>query len=124
MLQRDLAVAGMTPGRHVAGVFDRQTGEPVGVVDWLDENPSDGKPWVGLLMIRADRQGRGLASETFAGLAEQLRARGLASVRAAVSERNPAGRSLARSLGFEPVSTRRARTPSRDEVVVFERSLQ
>jgi hypothetical protein len=29
----------------------------------MEDNPSDGKPWVGLLMIRADSQRRGFASE-------------------------------------------------------------
>lgn len=37
-LQRDFAVARITPGRHVAGMYTKAAGEPVGVLDWLEEN--------------------------------------------------------------------------------------
>lgn len=123
MLERDLAVARMTPGRAMAGIFLRQSGEPVGVLDWMDENPSDGMPWVGLLMIRADRQRQGLAIEAFEGLAALLRDRGARAVRAGVMERNAAGWKLAGRLGFGPVSTTAIRSTSEEEVVVLERRL-
>jgi RimJ/RimL family protein N-acetyltransferase len=120
MLRRDLALAALTPGRHVTGLFDRERGQAVGVLDWLEENPSDGLPWVGLVMIRADRQRKGLATEAFAALAERLRASGAAAVRAGVVERNEAGRALARKLGFELVSETTIRMASEERVVVVE----
>jgi hypothetical protein len=49
----------------------------------MEENPSDGTPWLGLLMIRADLHRHGLASEVFAGLARELRRNGLKQVRTA-----------------------------------------
>lgn len=33
MLQRDFAIAQMTPGRQMLGMFPSRTGEPVGVLD-------------------------------------------------------------------------------------------
>jgi RimJ/RimL family protein N-acetyltransferase len=123
MLQRDFAVARMTPGRQMAGIFLKGSGELVGVLDWMDENPSDGKPWVGLLMIRADQQRRRLASEAFEGLVAQVRARGGTAIRAGVLRRNAAGGAFMDRLGFEPISTTVARRASAEEVVVLERSL-
>jgi RimJ/RimL family protein N-acetyltransferase len=123
MLQRDFATARMSPGRVLAGLFLKPTDEAVGVLDWMDENPSDDLPWIGLLMVRADRQREGLASEAFEGLAELLRARAAQTVRAAVVERNEAGRALARKLGFEPVETRTRQMASAERVTVVERTL-
>ncbi len=121
MLERDVALARMTPGRAMAGIFLRHSGEPVGVLDWMDENPSDGMPWVGLLMIRADRQRQGLATEAFERLAVLLRDRGARVVRAGVMERNAAGRELAGRLGFEPVSTTVIRSTYEEEFVLERR---
>lgn len=101
MLERDAAVAQMTPGRHMAAIFLKRTGELIGVLDWMEENPSDGKPWVGLVMIRADWQRRGLAAEAVGGLAEHLRARGMSLLRSAVIKRNRVGWALAERLGVK-----------------------
>jgi RimJ/RimL family protein N-acetyltransferase len=125
MLERDVAVAQMTPGRQMAGIFLKQTGELIGVLDWMDENPSDGQPWIGLVMIRADWQRRGLAAEAFGGLADRLRSRGMSVLRAAVIQRNRAGRALAELLGFQTVSTTMKRLASgEEELIVLERRLE
>lgn len=118
MLARDAAVAQMTPGRHMATIFLKETGDLVGVLDWIEENPSDGMPWVGVVMIHADWQRRGLASEALEALAESLRSRGSSALRAGVIERNHAGRALALRLGFEVVSTTVKRLASGDEDVI------
>lgn len=41
MLQRDFAVARAMPGRHMAGIYLREDGDAVGVIDWMEENPSN-----------------------------------------------------------------------------------
>jgi RimJ/RimL family protein N-acetyltransferase len=123
MLQRDFAIARMTPGRHLAGIFLKQDGEPIGVLDWMEENPSDGKPWIGLLIIRPSRQQAGFAPEAFEGLAALLRDRGTDAIRAAVLGRNSAGRGLASRLGFQLVSTKSMRMVSEEETLILERTL-
>src|SRR5881296_1997688 len=60
-LERDFALADTTPGRQLAGIFLKPTAEaataeaataeaaheePVGVLDWMLENPSDSRPWL------------------------------------------------------------------------------
>jgi RimJ/RimL family protein N-acetyltransferase len=125
MLERDFAIAGLVPGRRFAGVFLKPELEPVGVVDWLLENPSDGKPWIGLVLMRADRQRQGLGRETLAGLDRHLRQQGLSEVRAAVIERNAAGRALTESAGFELVETKVQRLAAGEEtLLVFEHRLE
>jgi RimJ/RimL family protein N-acetyltransferase len=123
MLERDVIVAAMTPGRHLDAVCRKRTGELVGLLDWLEESESDGTPWIGLLMIRAGEQRQGLATELFEGFAQRLRANGAAAVRAGVLERNAPGRALCRRLGFKPISTTSVRMASAEKVQVLERTL-
>jgi RimJ/RimL family protein N-acetyltransferase len=123
MLRRDFVVAQMTPGRTMAGIFLKEGGESVGVLDWMEENPADGKPWLGLLIIRADRQRHGFASEALDAFVERLRARGVRTVRAAVVERDEGARAFARRLGFEPISSAALRMTSTEKVIVLERRL-
>ena len=116
-LERDFALARITPGRHLAGVYARDGGEPVGVLDWLDENPADGTPWIGLVMVRPDRQRHGFGSEAVEGLLERLSGR----VRMGVIVGNEAGLALVRRLGFERVSTAGKRMNALEEIAIYER---
>ena len=123
LLRRDVAVARAMPGRHLAGVYSRESEEPVGVLDWMDENPSDRRPWLGLVLVRADRQRQGVAREVVEWLAEHLQSAGADSLRAAVIARNEPGLAFARALGFEPVFTTSKGLASQEELVVCERRL-
>lgn len=123
MLQRDFAVARAMPSRHLDGIYLKESGEPIGVLDWMEENPSDGKPWIGLLIVRADRHRQGIASEVFEKLAARLRDRGADSVRGAVIARNQPALALARSLQFEPVSASVRRPATEEELLVLQRRL-
>lgn len=53
MLERDVWMSELDPARHTAGLFLRGGG-CVGVLDWVDAGPTDGLPWVGLVMVHAD----------------------------------------------------------------------
>ena len=107
MLERDLTMSAMTPGRHTCTLRLREGGTCVGLLDWIDENPNDGVPWIGLVMIHADHHRRGLAAEAIAGLAEYGRAAGWTRLREGVIEGNDAGMALALALGMREVE----RTP-------------
>jgi RimJ/RimL family protein N-acetyltransferase len=123
-LERDLAVAHSTPGRELAAVLEKESGELIGVLDTLLENESDGKPWIGLLMIRADRQHEGFASEVVLGFGDRLRELGVSVVRSGVIDGNEAGRRLTERLGFEQVRTTAMRMGSGERTVrVLERRL-
>jgi len=103
MLERDLMMSAMTPGRHTCVLRLRDGGACVGVLDWMDENPNDGVPWVGLVMAHAGHQRRGLGVEALRGLADHGRDRGWTRLREGVLEGNDAGMALARALGMREV---------------------
>ena len=103
MLERDLMMSAMTPGRHTCVLRLRAGGACVGVLDWMDENPNDGAPWVGLVMVHAAHQRSGLAAEALHGLAEHGREQGWTRLREGVIEGNDAGMALAHAVGMREV---------------------
>jgi RimJ/RimL family protein N-acetyltransferase len=90
----------------------------------MDENPNDGTPWVGLVMIHAGHQRRGLAAEAIAGLAEHGRAVGWPRLREGVIDGNDAGMALALALGMREVERRPHRIAAGEcELAVMELAL-
>ncbi len=108
MLERDWTLAQATPGRVYAGVRLRASNELVGVLDWLDPNPADGLPWIGIVLVAAPHGRRGYGREAVEGLLARAR---WPVVREAVIEGNEAGLALARALGFQPLERRLQRLP-------------
>ena len=102
MLREDWQSAHETEGRHMLALRERETGETVGVLDYLDVNPQDGHPWIGLIMISADRQREGLAAEAREAVCNQIALNWASPIRLGVIDENHAGLALALSLGFEP----------------------
>jgi len=124
MLERDLAMSDMTPGRHTAVLRLRDGGACVGVLDWMDENQSDGLPWIGLVMVHGDHQRSGLAAESIRGLAEHGRAAGWTRLREGVIEGNEAGMAPALAVGMREVERRPHRIAAGDcELSVMELAL-
>ena len=71
MLERDWHLGTLDPGRHqlLGRLAD---GTAAARLDLLDENPRDGYPWIGLLMVHADHVGKGLGREGAAVAVERL----------------------------------------------------
>lgn len=122
-LQRDYAVAQAMPGRHMDGIYLREGDGPIGVLDWIEENPADDIPWIGLVIVHAGWQRRGIATEAVDGLGAHLRARGAERVRMAVIERNEPALALAGSLGLDQVTRTERRLVAEEKMLVFERVL-
>lgn len=76
MLERDLWMAELEPGRIAGALLLNQTGETVGAIDWVERHPQRDIPWLGLLMLHAGHQRCGLAREAVRGLVEHGRAAG------------------------------------------------
>jgi RimJ/RimL family protein N-acetyltransferase len=102
MLREDWQSAHEAEGRHMRALRDRESGEIVGVLDYLEVNPSDGHPWIGLIMITAGRQREGLAAEAMEAAIEQIGLNWASPIRLGVIDENEAGLALGASLGFEP----------------------
>ena len=105
MFQRDWWINRMMPGGHVLGLYLKATGAPVGQANFLEENPEDGMPWLGLLMIAAPHQRQGLGREAWDGLAAHFRATyGWPALRLGVLKPNTAALAFWQALGFTQVA--------------------
>jgi RimJ/RimL family protein N-acetyltransferase len=88
-------------GRNFMTIADGATREIVGLIEYLEVNPNDGHPWIGLIMTGAERQRKGLAAEAMDAVCRHVNLNWASPVRLAVIDQNEAGLGLARSLGFE-----------------------
>jgi RimJ/RimL family protein N-acetyltransferase len=106
MFQRDWQIAQMTPGRHMLGMYLKGTSEAVALADFLEENPEDGQPLLGFLMIARAHQRQGLGTEAFACLAEYFKNHyGWPSLHVGVMKTNMAALAFWRGLGFHETPT-------------------
>lgn len=121
MFQRDWWINRMMPGGHVLGMYLKATGEAVGQANFLEENPEDGMPWLGLLMIAAPHQRQGLGREAFDALADSFRTTyGWPALRLGVLAPNTTGLAFWQALGFAQVAEK---TQDARRVFVLERAL-
>jgi RimJ/RimL family protein N-acetyltransferase len=117
MFRRDWWVQRMMPGSHWLGLYLKPTAAPVGQANFLEENPEDSYPWLGLLMIDASHQRQGLGGEAFACLANHFRtAYGWASLRLGVLPENAPALAFWQHLGFAVVERR-------ERAIVMEKAL-
>lgn len=124
MLERDLWLSELDPARHTAGLFEREGGTCVGVLDWVEEGPNDSLPWVGLVMVHAGHARRGYGREALTGLIEHGRAAGWTCVRAAALAEAPAALGLLASADMHEIERRVSRFAAGERsIVVFERQL-
>jgi RimJ/RimL family protein N-acetyltransferase len=102
MFQRDWQIAKMTPGRHMVGIFLKETGEAIGLADYLEEHPADGQPWLGVLLIASAQQRQRLGTEAFARLVEHFRDDyAWSGLRIGVMKTNAEALAFCRRLGFQ-----------------------
>lgn len=123
MLQRDWQVAQMMPSRCMLGIYLKATGEAVGQADYLEENPDDGKHWLGLLMIHSAHQRLGLGSEAYQRLAGHFRAdKGWTTLRLGVLRQNTKALAFWQHLGFYQIGATRRDNAGR-HIVLMEHQL-
>jgi RimJ/RimL family protein N-acetyltransferase len=103
MLERDWWLGTQEPSREQL-IGRLEDGTAAVWLDLLDANPNDGHPWIGLLMVERELQGRGLGREA-AGAAERLLAGGPA-VRAGVIPANAGALAFWQRLGYAEVERR------------------
>jgi RimJ/RimL family protein N-acetyltransferase len=100
-LRMDWSSARSAEGRYMLALRDPETGAPIGVIEYLTVNPNDGHPWIGLILVAADRQREGLGSEAMNAVLDHITLNWASPVRLGVIDENVAGLGLAISLGFE-----------------------
>jgi RimJ/RimL family protein N-acetyltransferase len=103
-LERDLDDVERTPGCHLLAAFGPSDGQAVGVVEVLEQNPADGLPWIGLLMVHGRLQRQGIGGALARGVAATgCAALGWTRVRLCVLDENRPALSFWRGLGFQKV---------------------
>jgi RimJ/RimL family protein N-acetyltransferase len=101
--QRYLETEGGRTNGQALVLVERDSGAVIGSAALLVPNPADGIPWIGLLILRADRQGRGLGREAATAIERRLARDGWAEVRLAVLATNPRARRFWERLGYRQV---------------------
>ena len=91
--------------RHLLLVADKETGKTVGLVDFVDESPADGMPWIGLLLIHKSHQRRGVGSAVLRAVVTHLESQGSRAVRMAIVEGNEAGLGFLLSSGWKDLGS-------------------
>ena len=117
MLERDLWMSELDENRHTAGLFLRDGGACVGVIDWVDQD-ADGIPSIGLVLVHALPQRRGYAREAVRGLIAAGRELGWTRVRASSLAGDPATRGLFEAVGMRERERRTAAFAAGERSVV------
>lgn len=93
----------------------------IGLMDYLEENPNDHFPWLGLLMIHRDYQGYGFGVQAFELYIEKFLKRS-ERVRIGVLKENIKAHSFWKSLGF--VSYKTSKSSFEKEIICYEKYLE
>ncbi|MBO0918306.1 GNAT family N-acetyltransferase [Streptomyces laculatispora] len=116
-VEADLRAEAGTEGCEVLLARDRQ-GRLVGLLCLLDRHPTDGHPWIGLLMVHGGSRRKGIG-RMLAGLVEErFRGEERNGVRLAVLENNPAALTFWSSLGWQEIDRRADRQHDRPCIVM------
>jgi RimJ/RimL family protein N-acetyltransferase len=121
-LQLDWHVAQEDPARHMLALREKESGELVGVIEYMELNERDGHPWIGLIMVAEPHQRRGFAAEAMEAAIERLALGWASPVRIGVIAENDPGMRLALALGFNPYGRTEMRmNEGIQELVLLER---
>ncbi|MBV9774158.1 MAG: GNAT family N-acetyltransferase [Gemmatimonadetes bacterium] len=104
--ERELRGGAGTPGRDVALVTLRESGEPVGALGWWRGNPGPDQALLGMLLVVPEQRGRGIAREALDALEGWLAGGGIRSLRTSVGLRDYRSQEVLAALGFARMSIR------------------
>jgi GNAT superfamily N-acetyltransferase len=123
--QRELASAARTPGREVALLMLRDSGEPVGALGWWAGNPSPELALLGMLLLAPEHRGGGLAREALQALEAGLASEGHRALRTAVGAGDEKAHALLRRLGFASLDERTHVSLDRGRIMIafFEKTI-
>lgn len=100
----EIAASAADPGRAVAVLTLRETGEDVGVLGWWLHRPETGMALLGTLVVVPSHRGRGVAREALEAVEGWLSEMGVAELRTAFPRRILPLHPLVKSLGFREMS--------------------
>lgn len=112
-------IAALDPGRHILLIVHKDTGIAIGLLDFIEQSPTDGRPWIGLVMIHVDHQRQGFGTDAVLAVTDHVRSGEHGGVHMAVIERNEKGLTFARHIGFEAYGQGGAIAEGTDERVTL-----
>ncbi|MFE9880303.1 GNAT family N-acetyltransferase [Streptomyces sp. NPDC005784] len=116
-VEADLREEAETEGCEVLLARDVQD-RIVGLLCLLDRHPTDGRPWIGLLLVHGSLHRTGVG-RLLAGLVEErFRREGRDGIRLAVLENTPASLAFWSSLGWQEIDRRTDRRHDRPCIVM------
>ncbi|MFF1812235.1 GNAT family N-acetyltransferase [Streptomyces sp. NPDC058251] len=116
-VEADLREEAGTEGCKVLLARDGQ-GQLVGLVCLLDRHPTDGWPWIGLLMVHGSFHRKGIGGVLTNLVEERFRSEERNGIRLAVLENNPAALTFWSSLGWQEIDRRADRQHGRPCIVM------
>ncbi|MFF8512781.1 GNAT family N-acetyltransferase [Streptomyces sp. NPDC015492] len=103
--EADLREEAAVDGAEVMLARDAR-GRSVGLLSLLDRHPTDGFPWIGLLLVHGRQHRQGIGSQLAEAVEERFRSRGHDGLRLAVLESTPAALDFWTSLGWREIARR------------------
>lgn len=73
----------------------------VGIIDFLNNNPKDNYPWIGLFMIHGDYHFNGYGKKAYLLFEERLKQQNFDNIRIAILPKNIGAKKYWTSLGFK-----------------------
>ncbi|MEV7951744.1 GNAT family N-acetyltransferase [Streptomyces rubiginosohelvolus] len=81
-------------------------GQLVGLLCLLDRHPTDGQPWIGLLMVHGSLHRKGIGRLLVDLIEERFRSQNRDGIRLAVLENTPSSLAFWNSLGWQEIDRR------------------
>ncbi|WP_406450510.1 GNAT family N-acetyltransferase [Streptomyces sp. NBC_00876] len=116
-VEADLREEAGTDGCEVLLARDDQ-GRLAGILCLLDRHPTDGFPWIGLLMVHGSFRRKGIGRRLAGLVEERYRGEGREGIRLAVLENNPAALTFWSALGWQEIDRRADRQFGRPCIVM------
>lgn len=116
-VEADLREEAGTEGCEVLLARDERR-QLVGLLCLLDRHPTDGQPWIGLLLVHGNFHRKGIGRLLANMVEERFRDEGRGGLRLAVLENNPVALAFWSSLGWQEIDRRADRQHGRPCVVM------
>lgn len=102
-------------------VFVKLDDTYIGIIDFMEENPNDHYPWLGLLMIHSTYQGYGFGFQAYILYESSLIQQGIGLIRLGVLKGNERAQAFWESVGFHSFKT--VTGQNNHEIICYEKRL-
>lgn len=91
----------------------------IGIIDFMEKNPRDQLPWIGLFMIHRDYQSYGFGTQAYMKFESNLQSQGIRMVHIGVLIRNLKAKTFWELLNFKPYKV--IKMQNGQEIICYEK---